>query len=119
MINGTEDRSLIQVNAIFNTDSKSPNSGNKATLLYGHFPERSAVKQMEIPLAVGQDMNSQCSHVAKGASRTLDMHMVTPVGARTFITSAQGCNCSEPPCSCGRQGSAFLLWDQGELKDCS
>lgn len=43
-------------------------------------------------LAVGQDMNSQGSHVAKGTRITMDMHMVISVGARTFITSAQGCN---------------------------
>lgn len=91
MVNGTEDRSLIQVNVIFNTDRKSPNSGNKATLPYGHFPERFGVKQLgnptgceaghELPV---QYMNS-FSHVPKEASRTLDMRMVTPVGARTFI----------------------------------
>lgn len=74
---------------------------------------------MAILLAVGQDMNARRSHVAKGATVTLNMHMVTFVGARTFITSAQGCNCSEAPCSCGRHSSAFLMENQGELKEWS
>lgn len=110
MVNGTEDRSLIQVNVIFNKDSnKVLTLGIKQLFLTGHFPERSGVKQMAILLAVGQDTNSQCSRVAKGASITLDTHTVTPVGGRTFITSAQRCNCSEAPCSCGRHSSALLL----------
>lgn len=109
MANGTEERSPIRVTVIFNTDSNKVLTGNKATLPYRHLAERWGMKQMAILLAMGQDVNAQCSPVAKGATITLDMHTVTFVGARTFVTSAQGCNCSEAPCSCGRHSSAFLL----------
>lgn len=72
--NGTEERSPIRVTVIFNTDSNKVLTGNKATLPYRHFAERWGVKQMAILLAMGQDMNAQCSPVAKGATITLGMH---------------------------------------------
>lgn len=74
MANGTEERSPIRVTVIFNADSNKVLTGNKATLPYRHFAERWGVKQMAILLAMGQDMNAQCSPVAKGATITLDMH---------------------------------------------
>lgn len=109
MVNGAEDRSLIQINVFFNTDSnKVLTLGIKqATLPYGHFPERSAVKQMAVLLDTGQNVHSQRSRVAKGASITLDIHTVSLVGARIFITSARGCNGSA--CSCGMHRSGGLL----------
>ena len=111
MVNGAEDRSLIQINVFFNTDSnKVLTLGiKKATLPCGYFPERFAVKQMAILLDTGQNVNSHCSSVANGARITLDIHTVSLGGAKMFIVFAQGCNCSKAVSSCGMHRSGGLL----------
>lgn len=58
-------------------------------------------------------MNSQRSNLAKGACVTLDILTVSLVGAKTFITSARGCNCSEVMSSCGVHGSE-ACYETGE-----
>lgn len=109
----------LQINVFFNSDSNKVLSLGikKATFPYGHFPQRSAVKQVAILLVMGQNINSQSSDVAEGAGVTLDVHTVSLVGARTFITSSRGYNCCEAARSCGMHRPGGLLWNWRELKD--